>query len=466
MKRSLPELVLLLLVTTCAPALGAGTTIADLPGIAPLQYTREADTPPVITADGSVVLAVQQMATEIDIVRIAPGSQEAQLVLAIPTAAGPAESLGPAPLQGPSVRLALTAAGEGFLLSRIELSAEREYHATTELRRTLDWFATPAGPGTRIGECEGGCGRCYGALQVLAADATHALISSSACTAGGQMQVVVRNLATGQEQPLNAPWQPAFSGSLGRPGNDIEGRFVAGTGGVMDWTTGQVLHQVEGLQSPGLLADGTVFYETWNSLRPLRLGPDDANPAANPISGYLQGVAGDVVLTRSMRTLSAWTPDGALLGTLNPPSFIERFAFDGRRVVYTERACMIVRVQQWLVGGPAPENPGIACGRVVPVGPVVVGPRLARLRVACPGTQHLGCVGQIYAEGPARRARPRFALRAGEDRWVTLGSGLGPKSCRALARSPSWSIVVGADTVSVADVGRTVVARVNACATP
>src|SRR4051794_35119843 len=300
-KHRAPMLAVLAL-SVLAPGARADV-IADLPSVLASQYTREADVAPVITADGSIILAVQGTAKTLDILRIAPGAHEAQVVETLPATAG-TDNVSP----GPSVSLGLRAAGQGFFLSRIDTSAATQPWQTTVLRHSLEWFPTPSGPGNVIASCDGDCGGCYRALMPLAADATHALISAATCRSGGRLRAVIRDLATGEEKPFAPPWTIGPSA--------IEGRFAAGAG-VMDWTTGQVFHQVYAMSAPGLLDDGTLIYGKSGG-KWFRIAPDETKATAIPVTGGMQAVVGGVILTRSQDTFSAWNRDGRLLGTLDP----------------------------------------------------------------------------------------------------------------------------------------------------
>ena len=456
MRRPAVIVALLAVLASAPPAQSDDTIVADVPSVAQAQYTREADVAPIITADGSIVLVVQSTATTLDVVRLAPGSQDPQVLETLPAQAGTAPHFG-----GPSVSLRLLAAGQGFFLGRVDRSATSQ-----ALRHTLEWFASPSGPGAVIGSCEGDCGHCPAALRPLAADATDALIARD-CTSGARVRAVIRHLSTGEEQPYTPPWRPATNDDFGGTLGAIAGRFAAGAG-VMDWTTGQVFHQLAYV-SPLLLDDGTLVYQRYPGPRTLRLGPDETRPTDIPITGNLVRVANGVILTSvnqvSGDVYSAWTPDGTLLGTLDPKMYLNGFAFDGTRLVYGIHLCMLMRVEQWRVGGPVPTPPTGHCDQAAPAGPVVVGPRTARVPLSCPADAHLGCVGQIQAFSPFRRLRA-YGLRAGEQQDVTLASGLGPKSCRKLTATSPWSVVVLTDSVAVSQGGggtKYPVERVDAC---
>jgi hypothetical protein len=432
-----PALLLgLLLLVVFAPVARADT-VAVLPSVGPDQDTHEADISPVITADGSIVLAVESTPTRIDIVRLAPGTQEPQVVETVPTVEGRN-----AQYQGPSTSLYLLAAGQGFFLHRIDRAPGAQWWESTVLRNSLEWFPSPSGPGSVIASCDGGCGVCPDALRPLAADADHAIIATATCGAGGRLKAVIRDLVTGEERRFRPPWPISAGNRFSGSASAIVGRFAAGRGGVMDWTNGRVLHQVAYMGSPGLLADGTLIYSKLSSPAS-RLGPDDIRATALPVTGSIQAVTRGVILTFQSHSLSTWNADGGLTGTLNAfedYGAVGSWAFDGTRVVYPKHFCLFVRVTQWSIDGTVPASPAEYCDRAVPAGSVTVGPKQARLVVACPADSRVGCVGSVRTAVPFRKART-YSLHAGEHREVTLVSGLGPASCRKLA-APTWKVEV------------------------
>src|SRR3954447_16837249 len=127
-----------------APAASvAATSTVDIPG-SPWAG-------PVFTADGGVVVGVQQSAGKVDILRVAPGTTQLQKVtsIAVPTVVthGGAWT---------GVDMTLMPAGQGFFLYQEKQGGEIhccDWHAFDP---KLTWFATPGATGTDEPICDAG----------------------------------------------------------------------------------------------------------------------------------------------------------------------------------------------------------------------------------------------------------------------------------------------------------------------
>ncbi len=200
----------------------------------------------------------------------------------------------------------------------------------------------------------------------------------------------------------------------------LAGRFLAAgnadqtTLDVSDRLTGEPVYSVA--RGGGLFdvqEDGTVVFQASRtelayasvrepSAHPLGFG--GAGPGARSDAATL--IAGNRVVISDGRRFAVETLTGAIRDSPRVAGLRGGFDFDGRRLAFAVKPCLVTSVVTWDVdGGPFPTTPRGPCPAARPS---IAGRRVARggrvaVRLRCPGDPLLGCPGFVDLGGGATR---------------------------------------------------------------
>jgi hypothetical protein len=410
-----------------AGASPAGAASVDLPTRPAAPGAAVSVVDPVFTADGGVVFGAAPTPARLTIFRIDPGSARprALTTLAIPN---------PKTFLGLYVRLVAAGTGGGFMLDQHQSRGLHGGFSSMEAVK-LTFYPVPGGAGIALPDCDWGCqSGCPPYPASVAADSASVLIAP-VCGAATPPDPMVYDIATGTTHEVPSLPDEAH----------IAGHFVSGVypgsdgGGVMDWTTGELVRTAAEMTQHALLDDGTLLFTEIDSPVVLRYGPGDAEPVPMGAQGTVVDVAGGRLLTTDgAGTYHVWSLDGTDAARFD--GVRSAVAFDGRRLAFLETACMTTRLQVWELGAPRPDQLPPRCGAPRPAARASMRHRTARVILACPISEPEGCMGTAGMTAPrAGLARP-FSIRPGKHASLTLAARIGARRCRALMRARTWRV--------------------------
>ena len=207
-------------------------------------------------------------------------------------------------------------------------------------------------------------------------------------------------------------------------------------------------------------ADGTTVFQTSRTQlayatvaepRPHPLSLGQSGPGERSDSAV--SLAGDRVVIGNGRRFTLETLAGAVRDLPELPALQGGFDFDGRRLAFAVKPCLVTSVVTWDVDDATfPATPGGPCraARIASVSRRVSARSKVAVRLACPADPLLGCPGFVDLGGDRVRF---YNLRPG--RSTTLSVALDPAQRRQLRRRGSLVVRVRSEANSSAVEGNT-----------